>query len=155
MTRMKLALGSVAAIAFGGVVLAAGHADNSRQIEARNGIMTAMALNSSVVGDMARGNTEYDAAAAQSAANALAGLGMVGTGLLWPEGSSSDDVEGGRALAKIWEDRADFDQKWNDFAAAGVALQAVAGDGLEPMQAALADLGKSCGACHDTYRKPQ
>ncbi len=156
MSRMTLALAAATALAVMGsaatVSLADSHTEAPRELEAREGLMIVNAIASGITGDMARGKAEYDAVAAQSAADALVGTSMVPTALLWPEGTGPDVVEGTASLAAIWENRADFDAKWADFGTAAAALQAAAGQGPEQLTAAMADVGKSCGACHTTYR---
>lgn len=152
MSRLTIALASATGLAVATVAFADSHAEKPRQLEAREGLMTAISLASSVTGDMARGKAEYDAEAAQAAADTLAGISEVSTALLWTEGTSADDIEGTRSLATIWEDRAGFDAKWADFGTAAMALKDAAGQGPEQLTAAMAELGKTCGACHETYR---
>lgn len=155
---MKLLHTTILTAAIIGAVSVAGfadsHAEEPEAITVRHGMMQIIASNAGVVGGMARGTAEYDAAAAQEAADNLAAVGMITTTLLFPEGSSSDDFESSRALPKIWEDRAGYDAAWAKFGEAAVALQAVASDGLDPLKAAMGEVGKTCGACHDAYRKP-
>jgi hypothetical protein len=59
---------------------------------------------------------------------------------------------GTRALPEIWENLADFQEKYMAFGAAAEGLAAVAGDGLDPMRAAFGPVGAACGACHDATR---
>ncbi|AHM05175.1 cytochrome c-554 [Roseibacterium elongatum DSM 19469] len=124
-------------------------------VDARQGQFSIMVLNLGVLGQMARGNTDYDAEAASTAAANLATISMLDQSLHWPEGTDNFGLDGTRALPAIWENPEDFAAKWADYGTAAEALAAVAGDGLEPMQAALGPLGNTCGACHDDYREPQ
>ncbi|MGB3554870.1 MAG: cytochrome c [Jannaschia sp.] len=124
-------------------------------VKARQGQMQIQAFATSVLGGMAKGETEYDAAMAEAAATDLVATGMMSIDLHWPEGTSSEDVEGTRALPAIWTDRAGFEAKWEAFDAAAAGMQDAAGGGLEGLQAAMGTLGQSCGGCHDDYRQPR
>ena len=58
-----------------------------------------------------------------------------------------------RALAAIWQKPEDFAAKDRDFQKAAQALKAAADSGdVNAIKASFADLGKTCKACHDTYR---
>jgi cytochrome c556 len=121
-------------------------------VEARQGQFQLMALNIGVLGNMARGNTPYDAGAAQIAANNLVAMSTIDQSFHWPEGTDNVSLVGTRALPEIWDNLPDVIAKWQAFGTAAEGLAAVADDGLEPMQAALGPVGASCGACHDAYR---
>ena len=59
------------------------------------------------------------------------------------------------AKAEIWQKPDDFAAKMRDFQAAAQRLNAAAqGDDVTAMKAAFADVGKTCKACHDPYRRP-
>ena len=59
------------------------------------------------------------------------------------------------ALPNVWSDRAGFETKAADYAAAADKLAgfAKAGDAVG-FATQWAETGKTCKACHDTYRKP-
>ena len=101
---------------------------------------------------MAGGRTEYDAAAAQTAADNAVLLAQISQSRYWPPGSDSDAVEGTNALPALWENFPDVIEKLNAVTAAALELQAVAGTGLEPMGAAATALNNACNACHKAYR---
>lgn len=124
-------------------------------VEARQGQFKLMALNVGVLGNMARGNTVYDANQATAAAANLVAVSMLDQSFHWPEGTDEMSIEGTRALPAIWENTADFGMKWQAFGAAATGLAAEAGNGLDAMRAALGPVGGTCGACHDAYRAPQ
>lgn len=155
MKHFSLVMVSSAVIAVGAASFADGHAKVPGEIVARHGVMNIMSLNMAVVGGMARGNTDYDAAAAQDAADSLAAVGMIKQTLLWPEGTSSEDTEISRALPAIWSDRAGFDAKWADYTEATANLKAAAGQGLDALRPAVGAVGGTCGGCHDDYRQPR
>ncbi len=148
----RTSLLTLAAIAAAGTTLAQ---DLPAPVQARQGQFQIMALNIGVVANMARGNTEYDAASAQAAADNLVAISMLDQSFHWPEGTDNMALEGTRALPAIWENLPDVVEKWGAFGAAAQGLAAVAGGGLEGMQAALGPVGGSCGACHDAYRAPE
>uniref|UniRef100_UPI004047AC61 protease SohB n=1 Tax=Shewanella sp. TaxID=50422 RepID=UPI004047AC61 len=66
-------------------------------------------------------------------------------------GSDQGDTE---ALAKVWQDKADFDSKMTAFQdhAAALAIAAKSSDQNQIKQA-FANTGKSCKGCHDVYKK--
>jgi cytochrome c556 len=121
-------------------------------VQARQGMFKIMGLNIGAVVAMARGEAEYDAETAQAAADNLVAISMLNQRFHWPEGTDNASIEGTRALPAIWENQADVGEKWQAFGAAAQGLADVAGDGLEPMQAAIGPVGQSCNACHDDYR---
>jgi len=66
--------------------------------------------------------------------------------------------ETGKTHAKpeIWQKPDDFAAKTRDFQAAARKLNVAAqGDDVAAMKAAFGDVGKSCKACHDSYRRPK
>ncbi|NKX46421.1 c-type cytochrome [Roseicyclus persicicus] len=144
-----LSLAALAVLGAGAPVLAQ---DLPAAVQARQGQFQIMALNVGVLGNMARGNTAYDAATAQIAANNLVAMSTIDQSFHWPEGTDNFALDGTRALPAIWENLPDVVSKWQAFGAAAQGLAAVAGEGLDPMRAALGPVGASCGACHDAYR---
>ena len=146
-------IGSVAVLAY-----AASH-NNDKQIaaaiKARQSQMQLYAFNLGVLGAMAKEEVPYDAAAASGAANNLAALASMSQAWYWLPGSDSDSVEGTRALPAIWAADSKIGDKGQDFVDAVSAMQSAAGTDLAALQAAMGAVGKSCGSCHETYRKPQ
>ncbi|QFT63232.1 cytochrome c [Roseivivax sp. THAF30] len=122
------------------------------QLKARQGQFRILAINLGILGDMAKGETEYDAEAAQASADSIHAVSMINQGPLWPEGSSEADLDGTRAKVEIWENFDDFASKWSDLAAPATNLQEVAATGQEALGPALGQLGNACSACHDEYR---
>ncbi|MCU4651858.1 cytochrome c [Roseibacterium sp. SDUM158016] len=155
MTIRKTAFGLAALAALATSAPSAFAQDLPAPVQARQGQMDAMALNIGVLAGMARGNTEYDAEAAQAAANNLVALSQIDQRFSWPEGTDNFSLDGSRALPAIWENMAGFTEDYVAFGAAATGLAAVAGDGLEAVQAALGPLGGTCGACHDDFRQSQ
>ncbi|WP_370229979.1 cytochrome c [Cognatishimia sp.] len=121
-------------------------------IKARQGQMQLYAHYLGVLGGMARGNTEYNAEAAQAAADSLLAVASISGATLWPQGSDMDSVEGTRAKAAIWENFADVGAKSMAVTTAAANMATAAGTDLESLRAAMGDLGGTCGACHKAYR---
>jgi cytochrome c556 len=145
---------AVAFAALGCGTAAMAQDDFSAQLKARQGQFRIMAINLGIIGDMAQGKTEYNAEAAQAAADTLVAVSMIQQTPMWPAGSDNMAIDGTRAQPSIWEQNDDFLAKWGDFGTAATALQAsVAGgqDGLGPL---MGQIGGTCSACHDNHRAP-
>jgi len=86
------------------------------------------------------------------AAGALAGWGKV-IPVMFPSGSTTPESE---ALPEIWSDRAGFEAAAANMAAASAKLAelAKAGD-TAGFATQFGEVGKSCGACHTKFRKPE
>ena len=121
-------------------------------IAARQGVFQNYQLMLATLGGMARGNVEYDAEAAQAAANNLVALTQLEARFSWPPGSDNASVEGTRALPAIWENFDDVIAKAMALNAAATELAAVAGDGQAALGPAIGAVGPACTACHDHYR---
>lgn len=147
--RLALALFAAAA------AVTAAHAQRdplAAAINARQGIMQVQSFHLGILANMVRGNAPYEAEAAQQAADALAATSMIALQPVWPQGTSHEDYESTRALTAVWDDWEGFEAAWTDYVAAANAMQDVAGDGLEAIQAQMGALGGTCGACHEDYR---
>ena len=71
----------------------------------------------------------------------------------FPPGTGQDVLHKTRALPAIWEKPQDFASKDQGLQHAAQALKAAADSGdIGAIQARFADLGKTCKACHDSYR---
>ena len=121
-------------------------------VQARQGFYKLLGANMGVFAAMAKGERDYDAAAAQAAADNIVTLTTYDLGHLYAPGTSSADVEGARALPKIWEDFPGVQAKGADFVKAATDMQAAAGQGKDAMAGALGALGGTCKGCHKVYR---
>ena len=93
-----------------------------------------------------------DLAAIKTSATTIAGLAGKSSGW-FPPGTGQDVLHKTRALPAIWEKPEDFAAKDRDLQQTAQALKAAADSGdMEAIKARFADLGKTCKACHDTYR---
>jgi cytochrome c556 len=103
------------------------------------------------VGGMLKGELDFDAAVALASFVSMQEA-VDGIELLFPEGSyvSGED----RATQAVWTNRADFDQKMSDFAAALDAAIAANPQDLEALKPVAQNVFKNCKACHEDYRQP-
>ena len=93
-----------------------------------------------------------DVATIQKAAATIADLAAKSP-TWFPEGTGPDVGKTG-AKPEIWQTYPDFVAKDRDFLKAAQAFNATVATGnLDAIKAGFADLGKSCKACHDKYRK--
>lgn len=132
------------------------HADQKEDVlTARHGYMKMLALNMGPLAGMAKGEIDYDEAAASNAAANIEALTKYRVPALFIEGTANGDMEGSDALPAIWEKPEDFAQK---FAALGEA-SAGASDAVKGGQAnigpVLEKLGGACKDCHDDFRKKE
>jgi len=75
------------------------------------------------------------------------------SGNWFPPGTGQDVLPKTRALPPIWQKPEDFAAKDRDFQAAAKAFNAAAVSGdINAIKSSFEPLGKSCKACHDTYR---
>lgn len=146
---------SALAIALAASTLASGaFAQGSNPaVGARQGHMQIMALNLGILGNMARGNTDYDADVAQAAADNLVTMGNVNQRFYWPLGTDSESIEGTRALPALWENQAALTEIVGRYAPAAEGLAAAAGQGLDAMRGAIGPLGAVCGDCHEAFQE--
>lgn len=98
-----------------------------------------------------QGIDRKDPAAVKTAADRIATLAPQAIG--WFPAGTGPDVGKTGAKAEIWQQRAEFDRGMQQFQSAARAFQQAAATGdLARMKAAHADLGKTCGSCHDRFR---
>ena len=84
-------------------------------------------------------------------ANAVAAMGAL-TKDIFPKGSDAGAET--TALPVIWEKPDEFAKAVTAFETASAKFAGVAGGGdMTAIAAAFGELGKSCGGCHQTYRK--
>jgi len=122
-------------------------------IDARRGYYQVVKHNAAMLGGMAKGSVEYDAATATAHAKNLAALAMMDTGSMWPAGSDNSAMPGKtRALPVAWSTYPAITEKQEAFVTASETLAEEAGEGLDALRANVGPLFDSCKACHDTYR---
>lgn len=151
-----LVLSSLTAATLAATAFADGHsAALSASVDARHAQMGLLGYHTGILGSMAKGETEYDAATATAAAENLSAAASMERMVLWLEGSEQGAVEGSRAKAEIWLDTDGFEEKAMALETAAEALVAAAGTDLDSLRTAMGDVGKACGDCHKAYRGPK
>ena len=121
-------------------------------VKYRQSAMTVMGNHFGRIGAMANARVPFDAAQANANADVVATMSrlpFVG----FVEGTAG--TEKGKASAKIWTDRAKFDdgaKKMQDEVAKLVV--AARTNNLDTLKTAFGAVGQTCKACHDDYRNP-
>lgn len=152
----SLSVSALLAATLGLAALADGHsAALESATKARNAQMSMNGFHTGLLGDMAKGDTPYDAAIATAAAKNLAAAASMQRMVLWLEGSEQGAVPGSRAKAEIWSDAAGFEEKAVALETAAAAMVVAAGTDLESLRAAMGAVGGTCGDCHKAYRGPR
>ncbi len=124
-------------------------------VEMRHGLMLQMATDLGVMGDMAKGKTEYDAEAASKAAANVAAIASVLSMAQFPAGSENGKAEDSFALPQIWSNSDDFLTKIADLNAAAGAMKTAAVENVDALKAGMGGLAGACSACHKEYRQPE
>lgn len=135
---------AVAAIAIGATAVVA----QGDPIAARKALMKENGAQSRIAREMMDGKRPFDLAAAKKVFATFADSADKAKAL-FPETSKTGDTA---ALPAIWEKKADFDAKLAKFGADAKAAEASVKD-VDSLKAAMGDVGKSCGGCHNPYRK--
>ena len=155
MKTLSTATCTLAVLLLAGTAIAGGHGGNPA-VKARKAHMQLYAFNLGTLGGMAKGEIEYNAEAAQAAANNMAALSTLAQGPYWIPGTSTDELgEETRALPKIWQSGSTAGAIGGELAKASAALAEVAGDGQAALGGAIGAVGKTCGDCHKAYRQPK
>lgn len=117
--------------------------------EARHELMEGVGDAAKPVGEMLKGEREFDAAlVAQSFETWKDAAARVGD--MFPEGSETGyDTE---AKATIWSDRAGFDAEIQGFADAVDAAIEANPQSLDALKPAAGGVFKTCKSCHEGYR---
>jgi len=122
-------------------------------VEARKAVFTLIANNFRPLGEVVKGNAQFDPAEVQKRAARVVFL----AGLLdetFPDASNLGEPDS-KAKPEIWSDRAEFDKKLKDFqshAAALVKVGATEASATDGFKAAVATVGQDCKGCHETYK---
>ena len=122
-------------------------------IDARQGFMRIVVWEAGPLFAMAKGDIPYDAEQAIANAQDLDTITDYNVGELFiPDTSKSVYTGDTRALAKIWEEPDKFAAEFQDMKDKVAVVAEEAGRGKDALAAAVQELGKSCGNCHDSYR---
>lgn len=149
-TRNLILTAAIAAIA--APVWAGGHGGNPA-VTARQSHMQLYQHNLIILGNMAKGDVDYDADAAQAAANNIVALVNLSQAGYWPQGSDNGalgDVT--RAKPDLWQNYPDVIEKAGAVKAAAEALAMAASNGQAALGPAVGALGGACTECHKSFR---
>lgn len=125
-----------------------------RAVSARQSLMTLFSFNLGPLGEMAKGQMDYDAETATTAAENLAALAKIDQSGMWPEGSGTEALgDETEALRVIWENHDDFTEKRDALEEATAEFASAAGQDLDALRAGIGAVGDACGACHEDFRK--
>jgi cytochrome c556 len=142
---MKRIVLAVAVVALGVTAVVA----QSDPIAARKAVMKENGAQAKVSRDMIEGKEPFNLAAAQKVLTTFAATADKMRPLFPDSSKSGGDTA---ALPAVWENKADFDAKMAKFSADAKAAEPKVKD-LDTFKAAMGDVGKNCGGCHNTYRK--
>ncbi|SMR81889.1 Cytochrome c556 [Aliiroseovarius halocynthiae] len=140
---------AIAAIALSTSVAGAiAHADATNPaVIKRMEAMKAIGGSMKTLAGMAKGEMAFDAAKANAAVATISEQGMMVPALF--EANETDPET--EALPAIWENWDDFVKKSDDMVMAAKGVPEIADQGA--IGAALGQIGGTCKACHDDYRK--
>jgi cytochrome c556 len=119
--------------------------------EERHERMEAVGDAAAPVGGMLKGELDFDAAKVMASFISMQEQ-INGIEQLFPEGSYVAGED--RATQAVWTNRADFDQKMADFAAALDSAIAANPQDLESLKPVAQNVFKNCKGCHEDYRTP-
>ncbi len=136
-------LATVVMLSFGGAALAV-----DDPIKTRQDLMKGIGDSMKALGQMAKGEIEYDAAKAQAAVETIH-TNIQTFPNHFPEGSTEGKTEAG---PKIWTDMEGFETIANNLEMASADAIPAVGQDLDSLRGALGAIGKSCKECHEGYR---
>lgn len=149
MTRWILAATTVASL-LTALPAAAQFAKPEDAVKYRKAAFTVMGAHFGRIGAMAQGRVPFDAAAAAANAEIVADMAKLPyAGFV--EGTGG--TEKGQPNAKVWSERAKFDEGAKKLQDESVKLLAAAkANNLDQLKAAFGNTAGTCKACHDAYR---
>ena len=118
-------------------------------IEDRQAKMKTVGKSMGIVGKMAKGQSEFDGAAALAAFVAMKEAAQ-DYETLFPAGTETGGET--EAAPAIFTDRAGFEAKHADFEASLAKVTAAAPASVEALGAMVGEVGQNCGVCHKAYR---
>ncbi len=144
---VRIALAAILAAAVVGGAASAANAPE-HVIKYRQNLMKAVGGHISNVALLVKGQVDFSGGLVTDS-QAIVDL-LKNAGIAFPEGTAEGKT---KAKPEIWQDRAKFDASLEDTIGKAEALAVAAGSGdMAAVGAALGALGKSCGACHKSFR---
>jgi cytochrome c556 len=119
-------------------------------IAIRREIMKGVGSATGDLGKMAKGEAPFDLTKVRAALKTYADASAKMTNL-FPDNSK----QGGEthALPKIWQDKADFNARFDKFGKESMAAESTIKD-VATFRPTFTALAKNCGGCHELYRAP-
>jgi cytochrome c556 len=130
---------------------AAGLAQNAAVIKERKANFKAMADAAKPTGEMLKGEADFDLAAVKNAIKVFQEKAVL-QGKLFPDDSKQGEKT--EALPAIWENKADFEERFVKLAEAAKGADASITD-ADTFEAEWPKVMGNCGGCHKKYRKPK
>jgi len=152
MKRKLFAAGLALTLSAGAAGTAFAQAKPEVLVKQRQAAMTLQGKYFGPLGGMLKGAVPYDANVVARNAAFLEALSK----MPWDGFAESTKGEKSRVLPVAWTDAAKFKQAQDQFQSAVTALVAASKSGDEAkVKAAIGDVGKNCGSCHDNFREKQ
>jgi cytochrome c556 len=121
------------------------------QLKATQAVMKGNGKNAGALAAMVKGEKPYDQAAVDAALAQFEDT-VKKFPTLFPDSIKGMKADGDySASAKVWEDKAGFNEHITSFAKAVADAKGKITD-LETLKVVLPTIGKQCGGCHETYR---
>jgi cytochrome c556 len=121
------------------------------QVKLTQTVMKGNGKNAGALSAMVKGDKPYDQATVDAAIAQFEDT-VKKFPTLFPDSIKGMKAEGDySASAKVWEDKAGFDEHIASFAKAVTDAKGKITD-LDTLKATLPTIGKQCGGCHETYR---
>ncbi|XQW85186.1 c-type cytochrome [Thalassotalea piscium] len=124
----------------------------TRSAELRQSVFSLLGSNMGVLGAMAKGQVPIDAKTVEKNATRINQLSLMIDD--YTQVDTSGFNVNTEALPKVWTERSDFEKHITDLTMASATLQKVAASGDESaIKKAIGGVGKTCGGCHDIFKK--
>jgi cytochrome c556 len=150
MTKKLVAASLALALGAGAAATAVAQVKPEVLVKQRQAAMTLQGKYFGPLGGMLKGAVPYDANVVARNAGYLEVLSK----MPWDGFAEGTKGEKSRALPVIWSDAAKFKQAQDQFQTAVAALVTASKGGNEgAVKAAIGDVGKACGNCHDNFRE--
>lgn len=120
-------------------------------LEARKALMKGNGREAGAMVRMTKGEVPFDAAKVNAAFDQWTATAAKFPSLFPPNAKEGET----RALPAIWTERAKFEAEVAKFAKDVADNRAKAVANLDGLKVAMAAIGKDCGSCHESFRKPQ
>lgn len=120
-------------------------------LAARKALMKANGQHAGAMIKMTKGEIPFDVAKVNAAFDQWADTAKK-LPSLFPDNSKDGKT---RALPAVWTERTKFDAGIAKFAKDVADYRAKATANLDGLKVAMAAIGKDCGSCHETFRKPE